>query len=362
MALIRASEGYRRYAFSVQYNGTPFLGFAYQGLGENCITVQGNDFRGIYSVQGKLRIAFNTLLGGKVEDGQEQFENMQVSSRTDRGVHAWKNTFHADIKRDWQGTQFVKGLNFHLRRHARAQVGKSYKKSQQGAYGIPKSDVSRALLYSTENDIYVTNCLPAPLKQIENKHYQEGEDSLPQFIDWNARFTATSRTYVYRIITNHNGMPFQANFAWIIKNKRGNECFINTMRMAATFLLGKHDFTSFRAKGCSRLSPFVTIESIEINSRPLYPWFCGVINDSSESNHADSISDCQLITIKIRGDSFLYRQVRNMVGCLVAVGQGQIQPKEVQEILHERNRDHAPKMAPAYGLILANVEHGEFRI
>lgn len=350
------SQGFRRYAFSIKYNGTSFLGFSYQGVrGENCVTPSGTDLRGIYSVEGKLRAAFDALMGGKDHSGKDQYENIQVSSRTDRGVHAWKNTFHVDLKRDWEGSKFVKGLNFHLIRISRDQISNKYHKTRHGHGVYPSSGV---LLHSTENDIRLTNCLPAPLKQIENKHFVSHGNSQPQFIDWNARFTAISRTYTYRIITNDDGLPFEANGVWRINHNRGDIHILDlkSMRIASKYFLGQHDFSSFRGKNCYRSSPVVNMQAIEVHSKPLSSCYFGVM-DHSLLSHIDDKDSTQLVTITIHGDSFLYRQVRNMVGCLVAVGRGQIKPEDVRDILLAKNRDQAPAMAPARGLYLTNVQH-----
>mmetsp|Transcript_7141 Transcript_7141/g.9057 ORF Transcript_7141/g.9057 Transcript_7141/m.9057 type:complete len:93 (-) Transcript_7141:274-552(-) len=65
MALVRKAHGFQRYVFSVQYNGSPFLGFSYQGAhGENCITSQGKDLRNLFSVEGKIRLALASLVNG----------------------------------------------------------------------------------------------------------------------------------------------------------------------------------------------------------------------------------------------------------------------------------------------------------
>ena len=69
-----------RYAVSLQYHGSSFLGFSYQGLQENCILPDGTDLRGYRSVEGSIREALAEFLGG-----EGRFENLQVSSRTDRG-------------------------------------------------------------------------------------------------------------------------------------------------------------------------------------------------------------------------------------------------------------------------------------
>ena len=73
--------------------------------------------------------------------------------------------------------------------------------------------------------------------------------------------------------------------------------------------------------------------------------------------------NAKIITIVIRGNAFLYRQIRNMVGCLVHVGQGKLCPKDVKLILHAKDRTHSQFVtAPAKGLFLYNVEHGDFHL
>ena len=69
----------------------------------------------------------------------------------------------------------------------------------------------------------------------------------------------------------------------------------------------------------------------------------------------------QLVTICIVGDSFLYRQVRNMVGCLVEVGKERLGANEIAELIEARQRSQAPSMAPAHGLFLVDVQHGDFQ-
>jgi tRNA pseudouridine38-40 synthase len=70
---------------------------------------------------------------------------------------------------------------------------------------------------------------------------------------------------------------------------------------------------------------------------------------------------CELVTMVFRGNAFLYRQVRNMVGCLVTIGQGRLPASEVPAILAAQDRSLAPHLvAPSHGLYLANVKHGDF--
>lgn len=104
MASVRRQDGFVRYAFAVSYNGGRSLGFTYQGSHENAILSDGTDLRGLYSIEGRIRRALSALVGGTTIQSHESvhdpynkmiqennFENIQVSSRTDRGVHALKS-------------------------------------------------------------------------------------------------------------------------------------------------------------------------------------------------------------------------------------------------------------------------------
>ncbi len=381
MALVRQELGFKRYAFAVCYDGLNCLGFTYQGRHENCITKGGTDLRAVHSVEGKIRLALSALVDGNKAfkmDGSN-FENLQVSSRTDRGVHALKNTFHLDVRMKntqllWEPQKLVRGLNFHLIRNAQEERA-NILHDCNGA--VPTN-----LLRSPENDVKIISCRPAPLELLPNKHYNELDGSTsssqPSHISWNARFTATSRTYVYRILTHilppwqsygkseyyidnlassqmeEYGFPFEAGRSWRIHCQ--NRFNLNEMKLAAEFLKGTHDFTSFRGKGCYRSNPVTSIDSIVIRASPFLSSLTFLEQEHDRDNNA------QIISIAIKGNAFLYRQVRNLVGCLVNVGQGKITPDEVRNILIARDRSKAPQMAPAHGLYLTDVEHGNFDV
>eukprot|EP00985_Skeletonema_marinoi_P029552 scaffold28212_cov58-Skeletonema_marinoi.AAC.1 len=141
------------------------------------------------------------------------------------------------------------------------------------------------------------------------------------------------------------------------------------MNRAASHFVGRHDFTSFRGKGCQRSTPVTTLDEVVVHREryhgvvPAFMLTSGMENSSAVSN-CDSLpipDTFNMITIVIKGKSFLYHQVRNMVACLVEVGQGRLTPEDVKEILEMKDRGAAPGMAPAQGLFLVDVEHGDFR-
>jgi tRNA pseudouridine38-40 synthase len=105
------------------------------------------------------------------------------------------------------------------------------------------------------------------------------------------------------------------------------------MRQGAQYLLGHHDFTSFRAVACQAKSPIKTLDKLDINKQ------------------GDEI----VFTVEAR--SFLHHQVRNMVGTLKMVGEGKLQPQDIKTILEAKDRRRAGVTAPACGLYLSKVTY-----
>jgi tRNA pseudouridine38-40 synthase len=147
--------------------------------------------------------------------------------------------------------------------------------------------------------------------------------------NFHARFDAISRTYRYRIITRRTPLTFDKGLAWQVPHKLD----VDAMEKAAQCLIGKHDFSSFRAVGCQAKHPIRSIEYFIFET-------CG-----------DEI----LITIKAK--SFLYHQVRNMVGTLAKIGSGEWPWQEMKKILDARDRTVAGITAPADGLYFIDVHY-----
>jgi tRNA pseudouridine38-40 synthase len=143
---------------------------------------------------------------------------------------------------------------------------------------------------------------------------------------FNARFSATAREYRYRIDIGAWPDPFEARFVW---HRRG-ELALSPIREGARALLGEHDFASF----CRRPQSGGTVRRLERLS-------IARVGDRVE--------------IVARANAFLHQMVRNLVGTLVAVGDGRLAPGAVHEILVARDRARTPPMAPAHGLTLERV-------
>ena len=145
--------------------------------------------------------------------------------------------------------------------------------------------------------------------------------------DFHARFSAIGRGYIYRILNRRARTVLLENRVWHV----GFPLDVDLMREGAKHLLGHHDFSSFRGAGCQALSPLKTLDKLEI------------IQNGDEINFI------------VEARSFLYHQVRNMVGTLKMVGDKHLTPDDVKTILESKCRAKAGVTAPACGLYLNKV-------
>ncbi|KAM6046742.1 tRNA pseudouridine synthase-like 1 isoform 3-T3 [Chlamydotis macqueenii] len=228
----------------------------------------------------------------------------RISSRTDTGVHALCNSAHFDIQRApgkpaFNEKQLIYSLNYHL-----------------------KPEPIRIL-----NVYRVTN-------------------------SFHARHSALSRTYIYRLLigcAHFSEIPvFERDLCWA---PGGGYLNVPAMRDAAQFLLGTHDFSTFRSLNSETAfqSPVRTILQADIQP------------SSGFLSHHYEHRGLEFWELKFRSRSFLYRQVRRMVGALVAVGQGRLAPRHIKELLEMKDARAFPPnaMAPPSGLFLKSVEYNE---
>ena len=147
--------------------------------------------------------------------------------------------------------------------------------------------------------------------------------------DFHARFSATERAYRYRIVNRRAPLALDRGRAWFVPVPLDAAA----MAEAAQALLGKHDFTSFRAGGCQAKSPVKTLDALEVS------------RDGDE------------IRIEARARSFLHHQVRNMVGTLKLAGEGKWTRADMERALAARDRGAAGPTAAADGLYLVAVRY-----
>ena len=219
---------------------------------------------------------------GAVEEALSQLEpgshTIAAAGRTDAGVHALAQVAHCDLSRDWTPFRLSEALNYHLRR-------------------VPVAIVDCALV--------------AP--------------------DWHARFSARERRYHYRILTRRAPATHLKGLVWHIKNPLD----VEAMQAGAAYLLGNHDFTTFRSTICQAESPVKTLDRLDVRS--------------VDGNHGVEIH------FDVRARSFLHNQVRSFVGTLERVGAGSWHPDQVREALEARDRAACGPVCPPTGLYLAGV-------
>jgi len=153
-----------------------------------------------------------------------------------------------------------------------------------------------------------------------------GEEVTEQF---HPRHDAIGKLYSYRILNRKLPSPFIERYAWRVQEPLDTAL----MARAATFLLGRHDFTGFEATG-------------------------GSVRDKVRClRRVDCDRSGQIVEIRVEGDGFLYKMVRNIVGTLVEVGSGRMCPEQINEILGSRDRSRAGPTAPGRGLCLVRVDY-----
>ncbi|ACR47907.1 tRNA pseudouridine synthase A [Rickettsia peacockii str. Rustic] len=215
-----------------------------------------------------------------LEEAIYKFSGEQVilfgSGRTDAGVHAVGQVAHFDLSKYLEPHKIITAINYFARPYA---VG-------------------------------VWNCELAP----NNFH---------------ARFSATSRYYIYRIINRPCPSVIDLNRAWWISSPLD----VPAMQQAAAYLLGKHDFTSFRASSCQSKSPIKTLTELNI------------------------IKEDEEIKLYLSAPSFLHHMVRNIVGSLVLVGKNIWQAEQIKDVLEAKDRKAAGPTAPASGLYFVKAAY-----
>lgn len=220
------------------------------------------------SVQQALEEATEAFCGETV--------TLHGAGRTDSGVHAIGQVAHLDLLKACDADTVRDALNFHLK--------------------------------------------PRPVAVLTAERVDD---------DFHARFSATGRRYLYRILSRRSPLVLDRGRAWFVPQALDAQA----MHAAAQVLLGKHDFTSFRASGCQAKSPVKTLDRLDVTQRG------------------------PEIRIEVAARSFLHHQVRNFAGTLKLVGEGKWDADDVAAALAKRDRAAAGPTAPPDGLYLVEVTY-----
>lgn len=150
-------------------------------------------------------------------------------------------------------------------------------------------------------------------------------------IDFSARHSAKSKVYIYKIQQGEVQDPFLRYYSWHIRR----ELDLIAMQAALDHILGTHDFSSFQATGSAAMDPVRTIYQ------------------------ASCQREQELLQFTFWGNGFLYHMVRNLIGTVVNVGLGKMQPADFLQVLLACDRQKAGATAPARGLYLSHVYYEE---
>ncbi|MDW9415747.1 tRNA pseudouridine(38-40) synthase TruA [Sinorhizobium meliloti] len=222
------------------------------------------------SVQGAIEKAVLSLTRETV--------SIRGAGRTDSGVHARGQVAHLDLTREWKSYTLQNALNAHL-----ALAGER----------VSILDVAEA---------------PG---------------------DFDARFSAIRRHYLYRIISRRSPLALEARRAWWVPKPLDHDA----MHEAAQRLVGHYDFTTFRSAHCQATSPLRTLDRLDVTRAG------------------------ELIEIRATAQSFLHNQIRSFAGSLKLVGEGKWTPDDLQAALEARDRKACGPVAPPDGLYFMRVDY-----
>ncbi len=220
------------------------------------------------SVQGVLEQALARICGAAVM--------VHGAGRTDAGVHATGQVAHVDLEKEWSTFELRNAINGNVRPH--------------------------------------------PVSVLEAEKVDE---------NFHARFSATRRHYLYRILNRRAPPALERGHVWWLPV----DLDADAMHEAAQVLVGWHDFTTFRSAACQAKSPEKTLDRLDVMR----------FDDTIE--------------IRAEARSFLHHQVRSMVGSLRLVGDGKWRARELKRALDVKDRTACGPMAPPDGLYLLRVDY-----
>ncbi|AGA65322.1 tRNA pseudouridine synthase A [Liberibacter crescens BT-1] len=243
-----------------------------------CFTIE---YDGSYYV-GWQRQKNGISVQGVIEDAlfalTKETVTVYGAGRTDSGVHALGQVAHVDLIREWCSERLCSAMNAHLR------------------------------------------FMNAAVSIIDVKSVNRNFD---------ARFSALRRHYLYRIIIRRSPLCLEKGRAWWVPKNLDYEA----MHEAAQLLVGQHDFTTFRSVHCQAITPVRTLDSLTITSIG------------------------NIVEIKAVARSFLHHQIRSFVGSLKLVGEGKWTSDNLKRALDACDRKACGPVAPAEGLYFLHVEY-----
>ncbi|MGR3289941.1 MAG: tRNA pseudouridine(38-40) synthase TruA [Paracoccaceae bacterium] len=209
---------------------------------------------------------------------QADAPDIAAAGRTDAGVHATAQVAHCDLVKDWDPFHLSEALNFHLK--------------------------------------------PQPVAIVAAARVSD---------DFHARFSAVERHYMFRLVARRAPVTHDKGLVWQVPHRLE----LSAMQKAAAFLIGNHDFTTFRSVECQANSPVKTLDQLDIEEIAL--------------------ANGREFSFRVCARSFLHNQVRSFVGTLERVGAGGWAPADVLKALQAKDRAACGPVCPPQGLYLENV-------
>jgi tRNA pseudouridine38-40 synthase len=220
--------------------------------------------------------SIQTLIEGAAKAFCGEDLTIHSAGRTDAGVHAIAMTAHLDIEKDYPPDTVRDAINQHMR--------------------------------------------PAPVAILSAEKASD---------DFHARFSCVRRAYEYRIVNRRAPLALDAGRAWRVSPPLDADA----MHEAAQALVGKHDFTTFRAAACQADTPVKTLHEISVSR----------IGEE--------------VVVRCAARSFLHHQVRSMTGSLVEVGRGKWRARDLKAALEAKDRTRCAQVAPPEGLYFVRADY-----
>ena len=195
------------------------------------------------------------------------------------------------------------------------------------------ADANLAGTMYPDQSLYPANSVPAVVSRINNSFRRADQIQWSKEVpmDFDARRSAIYRRYDYCLKTKKPDVFLNSRALYI-----DYLIDIERMKLAAKYLIGKHDFSSFRASSCQSKSPIREMQSIDF------------INE-----------DNNCLRISFIGNAFLHHMIRNIMGTLIDVGIGRLEPDQMKEILESKDRQKASKTVSPEGLYLIGIKYPE---
>ena len=284
-----------RYKVTVEYDGTAYNGWQKQ--------------KDAPSVQTAIEKAIKSFC--------RQDVTIFCSGRTDSGVHSVGQIAHFDLNGDFDPFKVMMGINNFLREQCLNKIKEiKHILFKEHSLASTQSNDKKHYLYNQTSFIPIQDVVILKCEVVSE--------------EFHARFSAKKRFYKYRILNRKRPTALKNNRVWHVYE----ELNLEKMQKASEFLIGVHDFSSFRDSDCQALSPIKTIDEARLYRH----------NENE-------------IILEINGRSFLHHMVRNVIGTLKDVGNGKVSVEKFKEILEAKDRTKAGITAPACGLCFMKVEY-----